>query len=185
MDNQINPELETPPANPGINEPSTDSGQPVSDPKMTATPSGSGKEQDELAEMKDKYLRLFAEFENFRKRTAKERVELIQTASEKVVKDLLVVMDDFERAEKVFREKNDKEAEGFFLIQSKFKKVLEAQGVKVMDTSSGVFNPDLHEAITHIPAPEESARGKILDVVEKGYLLNEKVIRHARVVIGS
>lgn len=143
------------------------------------------KLQDELAEMKDKYLRLFAEFENFRKRTAKERLELIQTASEKVVRELLAVMDDFDRAEKAFREKNDKESEGFFLIQNKFKKVLDAQGVKVMDTSSLVFDPDLHDAITQIPAPGEELKGKIIDVVEKGYLLNEKVIRHAKVVIGS
>lgn len=143
------------------------------------------KLQDDLAEMKDKYLRLFAEFENFRKRTAKERLELIQTASEKVVKELLAVMDDFDRAEKAFRDRSDKESEGFFLIQTKFKKVLDSQGVKVMDTSSLVFDPDLHDAITQIPAPKEELKGKIIDVVVKGYLLNDKVIRHAKVVIGS
>lgn len=158
----------------------------VSDPERKP---GSGHEsrtlQDDLAEMKDKYLRLFADFENYKRRTAKERLELIQTASEKVVKELLAVLDDFDRAEKAFREKSDKESEGFFLIQNKFKKVLESQGVKVMDTSSLEFDPDVHDAITQIPAPSEALKGKIIDVVEKGYLLNEKVIRHAKVVIGS
>lgn len=159
-------------------------GTPESD-KNQAPDSAKEKKQDELAEMKDKYLRLFADFENFRKRTAKEKLELIQTASEKVVRELLSVMDDFDRAEKVFREKNDKESEGFFIIQNKFRKVLEAQGVKAMDTSSQVFDPDIHDAITQVPAPAEDLKGKIIDVVEKGYLLNEKVIRHAKVVIGS
>ena len=143
------------------------------------------KLQDDLAEAKDKYLRLYAEFENFRRRTAKERMELIQSAGERLLTELLPVADDFDRAEKSYNDKNDKEAEGFFLIQNKFKKILEMNGVKPMDTSTGEFNPDFHDAITQLPVEDESKKGKIVEVVEKGYLLNEKVIRHAKVVVGA
>jgi molecular chaperone GrpE len=143
------------------------------------------KLQDELAEAKDKYLRLYAEFDNFRRRTAKERIELIQSAGEQLLKALLPVADDFDRAEKAFAGKTDKEAEGFFLIQNKFKKILEQNGVKVMDIANGEFNPDIHDAITQVPVQDDKQKGKIVDVVEKGYLLNDKVIRHAKVVIGA
>lgn len=144
------------------------------------------KLQSELAESKDKYIRLYSEFENFRRRTSKEKLEMIQSANEQLIKSLLPVLDDFDRAEKSFKEKNDKDSEGFVLIQNKFKKVLEQQGVKLMDIQKGAaFDPDFHEAITQIPAPEESLKGKIVDVVEKGYLLNEKVIRYAKVVVGN
>jgi molecular chaperone GrpE len=143
------------------------------------------KLKDDLSEARDKYLRMYAEFENFRRRTAKERIELIQSAGEQILKELLPVADDFDRAEKSFKEKNDKESEGFFLIQNKFRKILDQNGVKEMDMTSGDFNPDLHDAITQLPIDDESQKGKIVDVVEKGYLLNEKVIRHAKVVIGA
>ena len=144
------------------------------------------KLQAELAESKDKYIRLYSEFENFRRRTSKEKLEMIQSANEQLIKALLPVVDDFERAEKSFREKNDKDSEGFTLIQNKFKKVLEQYGVRPMNIERGAgFNPDLHEAITQIPAPDETLKGKIVDVVEKGYLLNEKVIRYAKVVVGN
>lgn len=143
------------------------------------------KTQDELADAKDKYLRLYAEFENHRRRTAKERMELTQSANEQLIKALLPIADDFERASKAYGEKSDKETEGFLLIHNKLKKVLDQYGAKAMDTKSGSeFNPDLHEAITQIPA-DESLKGKVVDVVEKGYLLNEKVIRFAKVVVGS
>jgi molecular chaperone GrpE len=143
------------------------------------------KIQSELTEAKDKYLRLYSEFENFRRRNAKERLDLIQSANEQLLKALLPVADDFERAEKSFKDKNDKDSEGFFLIQNKFKKTLEQHGVKLMDVSKGsAFNPDIHEAITQIPA-DENLKGKVVDVVEKGYLLNDKVIRFAKVVVGS
>ena len=141
------------------------------------------KGKDELAEARDKYLRLYAEFENFRRRTSKERLDLIQTANEQLLKALLPVSDDFDRAEKSFKDLPGKESEGFFLILSKFRRVLEQQGLKPMDTSDGKFNPDLHEAITQVPMPDKS--GMIIDVVEKGYLLNDKVIRHAKVVVGA
>ena len=144
------------------------------------------KLQDELAEAKDKFVRMYAEFENHRRRTAKEKLEMIQSANEQLIKTLLPVADDFERAEKSFKDKNDKESEGFFLIQNKFKKILEQNGVKAMEFSKqSDFNPDLHEAITQIPVPDEKLKGKVVDVVEKGYLLNDKVIRFAKVVVGN
>jgi len=144
------------------------------------------KIQDELAEAKDKYVRLYAEFDNYRRRSAKEKLEMIQSANEQLLKALIPVLDDFERGEKTFKDKNDKEAEGFFLIQNKFRKTLEQYDIKPMDTAKGKdFNPDLHEAITQVPAPEAKLKGKIIDVVEKGYLLNDKVIRFAKVVVGS
>ena len=139
--------------------------------------------KDELAESRDKYLRLYAEFENFRRRTAKERLELIQNANENLMKALLPITDDFDRAEKALKEVAPKESEGITLVLNKFRKILEQNGLKIMDTSSGNFDPDLHEAITQVPVPDKT--GKIIDVVEKGYLLNDKVIRHAKVVVGA
>jgi molecular chaperone GrpE len=143
------------------------------------------KLKEEIAASKDKYLRLYSEFENFRRRTAKEKLELVQSANEQLLKALLPVLDDFERAEKSAREKNEQSTEGFLLISAKYKKTLETYGVKVMDIKQGFdFNPDVHEAITQIPA-DPSLKGKIVEVVEKGYLLNDKVIRFAKVVVGS
>ncbi|MBX2965332.1 MAG: nucleotide exchange factor GrpE [Cyclobacteriaceae bacterium] len=144
------------------------------------------KLQDELAESKDKYLRLYSEFENFRRRTSKEKLEMVQVANEQLVVSLLPVMDDFERAEKAFKGAESKEMEGFMLIYNKFKKTLEQSGVKPMDIKQGAdFDTDAHEAITQVPAPEEKLKGKIIDVVERGYVLNDKVIRYAKVVIGQ
>ena len=144
------------------------------------------KLQAEIAEQKDKFIRLYSEFENFRRRTAKEKLEMIQSANEQLIKTLLPVADDFERAEKSFKEKDDKDLEGFFLIYNKFKKTLDQAGVKVMDLHPGSdFDADLHEAITQIPVADEALKGKVVDVVENGYLLNDKVIRHAKVVVGS
>jgi molecular chaperone GrpE len=139
-----------------------------------------------LAEAKDKYLRLYSEFENFRRRTSKEKLEMIQVANEQLVVSLLPVMDDFERAEKAFQGTESKELEGFMLIYNKFKKTLEQNGVKPMDIKPGAdFDADVHEAITQVPAPEEKLKGKIVDVVERGYVLNDKVIRYAKVVVGQ
>lgn len=144
------------------------------------------KIQDELAEAKDKYLRLYADFDNYKRRSSKEKLDMIQSANEQLLKALLPVADDFDRAEKSYKDRNDKEAEGFILIQGKFKKTLEQYGVKPMDTTTGSdFDADLHEAITQIPAPDEKLKGKVVDVIEKGYLLNDKVIRFAKVVVGS
>src|SRR5688572_26264609 len=143
------------------------------------------KAQEDLSESKDKYLRLYSEFENFRRRTAKEKLELIQTASEQIVKAMLPVIDDFERAEKAFQGSESKEMEGFLLIYNKFKKILEQTGVKKMEAKGVAFDADLHEAITQLPAPDDSQKGKVLEVVENGYLLGEKVVRHAKVVVGA
>lgn len=145
------------------------------------------KLQDELAETKDKYLRLYSEFENFRRRTAKEKLEMIQSANEQLIKSLLPVVDDFERAEKSISDISSREEfEGFLLIQQKLKKILDQFGVKPLQLEAGAdFDPDTQEAITQIPAPEEKLKGKIIDIVEKGYLLNEKVIRYAKVVVGN
>jgi len=144
------------------------------------------KLQDELTEAKDKYLRLYSEFENFRRRTAREKMDMIQTANEELIRSLLPVVDDFERAEKAFHGTESKELEGFLLIYTKFRKTLEQAGVKTMDLQAGAdFDADVHEAITQVPAPEENLKGKVVDVVEKGFLLNEKVIRYAKVVVGQ
>jgi len=144
------------------------------------------KLQDELADSKAKYLRLYAEFENFRKRTSKEKLEMMLTANEALLVSLLPVSDDFERAERSLRDKKDDHLEGFSLIHSKFKKVLEHYGVKAMEVKAGDdFNADFHEAINQRPAPDEKLKGKVIEVVENGYLLNDKVIRFAKVVVGS
>lgn len=143
------------------------------------------KTQNELAESKDKYLRLYSEFENFRRRTAKEKLDLIQSANERLINSFLPIIDDFERAEKAFKESERKEMEGFLLIYTKFKKVLDTAGVKVMDAAGKDFDPDFHEAITQVPAPDEKLKGKVIEVVEQGYLLNDKVIRFAKVVVGN
>lgn len=141
----------------------------------------------ELSEAKDKYLRLYSEFENFRRRNAKERIELIKTASSDLMTELLSTIDDFDRAIQANEKQEDIESikEGFGLINSKLLKTLESKGLKVMETSKGTdFDPDLHEAVTQFPSDEE-LKGKIIDTVEKGYYLGEKVIRFAKVVIGA
>jgi molecular chaperone GrpE len=158
----------------------------VSETQTTAQESSTEKLQAELAEQKDKFIRLYSEFENFRRRTAKEKLDLIQSANEQLIKTLLPVVDDFDRAEKSFKDNSVKELEGFFLIHNKFKKILDQAGVKLMDVKAGSdFNADFHEAITQIPSPDEKLKGKVVDVVESGYLLNDKVIRFAKVVVGS
>lgn len=159
-------------------------------PETESEPEGQKNEQlklqIELAEQKDKYLRLYSEFENFRRRTAKEKIDLIQSGNEQLIQALLPVIDDFERAEKAVKAGSEAEVEGFLLIQSKFRKILGQYGVKPVEVGPGSeFSTDLHEAITQIPAPNDSLKGKIVDVVEKGYLLNEKVIRFAKVVVGG
>ncbi|NVK50081.1 MAG: nucleotide exchange factor GrpE [Cyclobacteriaceae bacterium] len=146
------------------------------------------KLEGELAEMKDKYLRLYSDFENFRKRNAKERLDLIKTASEEVLRDLLPVVDDFERAFKASESEEDaqKVREGNQLIFHKLVKILESKGLKVMEDLIGKpFDADMQEAITQIPAPNEDMKGKVIDVVEKGYTLGDKVVRYAKVVTGA
>ena len=147
------------------------------------------KLQKELSESKDKYLRLYSEFENYRRRTAREKLELIDTATEGLMTALLPVIDDFERAENSL---NDESAnletvrEGLDLIFQKFKNTLTQKGLKNMENViGGDFDPDFHEAITQIPVEDKKKKGKVVDVIEKGYMLKDKVIRYAKVVTGA
>ena len=141
----------------------------------------------ELEDSKDKYLRKVAEFENFKRRNAKERLELMQTAGRDVITDMLDILDDCDRAQKQFEASDDNNSmkEGVLLVFNKLRNTLLARGVKPMETLNQEFNPDLHEAITEIPVTSEDQKGKIVDEVMKGYLMNDKIIRHAKVVIGK
>ncbi|MCB0699787.1 MAG: nucleotide exchange factor GrpE [Chitinophagales bacterium] len=141
----------------------------------------------ELTEAKDKYLRLVAEFDNFRKRSAKERIDFMATANKDVVLSMLDVLDDCERAEQQMDKDSDAESirEGAKLVFHKLRNNLQQKGVTVMESMGKDFDPDLHEAITEIPAPEEKQVGKVLDVVQNGYYMNNKLIRHAKVVVGK
>ncbi len=143
--------------------------------------------QETIEEQKDKYLRLSAEFDNYRKRTMKEKAELILNGGEKSLSSILPVVDDFERAIKTMETATDVNAvkEGVELIYNKFMAVLAQNGVKVIETKDQPLNTDYHEAIAVIPAPSEAQKGKILDCVQTGYTLNDKVLRHAKVVVGE
>jgi molecular chaperone GrpE len=143
--------------------------------------------KQEVSLANDKYLRLYAEFDNFRRRTQKERAELLQTAGKDVIVSLLPVLDDFDRAVRHMDNAADVNAvkEGVGLIQQKFKNILSQKGLKEMQSIGTEFDPELHEAITNVPAPTEDQKGKVLDEVEKGYYLNDKVARHAKVVVGN
>jgi len=143
--------------------------------------------EEQIATLNDKYLRLYSEFDNYRKRSNKEKLELIATASAGVLKEMIAVLDDFERA----IANNDKVEDiqvirdGFNLIHTKFKSTLEAKGLKQMQSKGEVFDPELHEAIANLPAPSDKEKGKVMEDVEPGYYLNDKVIRYAKVVVGQ
>ena len=143
--------------------------------------------RSEIQEQKDKYLRLFAEFDNFKRRNAKERIELSQTAGKEVINSLLDVLDDIERSEKVMDTSADLQIikDGVKLVFQKLRNILEQRGLKPMVTIGTEFNADLQEAITEIPAPTPDLAGKVIDEVQKGYLLNDKIIRYAKVVVGK
>lgn len=146
------------------------------------------KESDEkVKEWHDKYLRLSAEFDNYRKRTLKEKIDLTRAAGEQIMLDLLPVVDDFERGIKNLNESQELNAvkEGMILIYNKFKNFLNQNGVKEIDAKEKEFDIDLHEAVTKIPAPNKELKGKVIDVIQKGYIQNEKVIRFSKVVIGE
>ncbi len=144
------------------------------------------KLENELAETKDKYLRLVAEFDNFRKRTARERLELVQTAGKDLIGELLEVLDDADRAQKQLEQAGESSnAEGMQLILGKLRNILQARGLKAMESIGTDFDPDKHEAITEIPAPRPNLSGKVVDEVMKGYTLNDKIIRFAKVVVGK
>jgi molecular chaperone GrpE len=141
----------------------------------------------ELQEQKDKYIRLFAEFDNYRRRTAKENIEIRQTAGKEIIVSLLDVLDDCERAEKQLETSGDIQqfAEGSLLIFNKLKKTLESKGVKPMNSLNTDFDVEKHEAITEIPVPDKNKKGKVIDEIQKGYYLNDKIIRFAKVVVGK
>ena len=142
---------------------------------------------DQIKEEKDKFLRLFAEFENYKRRTARERIELFSTASEEVMTSLLPVLDDFDRASvEIEKDKDNEILKGVLLIKNKLFDSLKSKGLDLIEVKKGdEFNADDHEAVTQIPAPNKKMQGKIIDVIEKGYKLGEKVIRYPKVVIGK
>ncbi|HSI70773.1 MAG TPA: nucleotide exchange factor GrpE [Gillisia sp.] len=143
--------------------------------------------KNDLGKEKDKFLRLFAEFENYKRRTSKERLELFKTANQEVMTALLPVMDDFDRALNEIRKAKDKNlVKGVELIHNKFKETLRSKGLEAMEVKEGdTFDADVHEAITQIPAPNEKLKGKIVDVVERGYKLGERIVRFPKVVTGK
>lgn len=145
------------------------------------------KLEAELQEQKDKYLRLYAEFDNFKRRTAKERIELIQTAGKDVIVSLLDVLDDCDRAEKQLQSigQDDPIRSGVMLVFNKLRQAMQAKGLKPMESTGADFDPDKHEAITQIPAPSPDMQGKIIDTVTNGYYLNDKIIRFAKVVVAN
>lgn len=173
-------------------------GKDITQEKNTVDQNDSGKEEttevvqeptleDKFNELNDKYLRLYSDFDNFRKRTTKEKADLISNANAGVLKDLLTVLDDFERAIQSNENTEDVNGlkEGFQLIYNKFNGILASKGLKPMESKGTPFDLDLHEAITNVPVEREEEKGKVIDVVEKGYYLHEKVIRYAKVVVGQ
>ena len=159
--------------------------------EQQAEPTESVNEVDqlkkELEEQKEKFIRIYAEFDNYKRRNAKERIDLIQTAGREVIQSLLEVLDDSERAENQLQKTDDiaQVREGVQLVFAKFRNVLQSKGLKEMKSIGEEFNADLHEAITEIPVPDEAMKGKVVDQVEKGYMLNDKIIRFAKVVVGK
>lgn len=142
---------------------------------------------EKLAELNDKYLRLTAEYDNYRRRTLKEKMELSKTAGEEILQSFLPVVDDFDRALESIDESQDIEAvkEGIHLIYNKFTEVMQQQGVKEIEAKDQEFDTDKHEAVSKIPAPSEDMKGKVVDVVQKGYYLNDKILRFSKVVVGE
>ena len=140
----------------------------------------------EVGELKDKYLRLFAEFDNYKKRTVKEKLDLMRNAAKDTLSSLLPILDDFDRAKLTSEDESTSEVftEGVEMVYNKLKNAMSTLGVKPMESTGEEFNPDLHEAITEIPAPSEEMKGKVIDTIEQGYYLNDIIIRHAKVVVG-
>jgi molecular chaperone GrpE len=143
--------------------------------------------REDVAKEKDKFLRLFAEFENYKKRTSKERMDLFKTAGQEVIVSLLPVLDDFDRALRELSKSQDKEMfKGVELISGKFKEALKSKGLEDLKVSVGdAFDAEIHEAITQIPAPSKKMKGKVIDVIEKGFKLGDRIIRHPKVVVGN
>lgn len=143
--------------------------------------------RQQVAEQKDKYLRLFAEFENYKKRTLKEKIDFLRTAAQDTLSALLPILDDFDRAKKNAENlgRVDIFPEGIQLVYNKLLNTLQARGLQAMESNNQPFDTEFHEAVTEIPAPSADLKGKVIDTIEKGYFLNEKIIRHAKVVVGK
>ena len=174
--------------NKGQSEQVNETEKPVKKKSARKTKATKEKELlEKIDEINDKYIRIYSEFDNYRRRTAKEKIELNKSASEDVIVDLLPVLDDFERAINSTADSDDCDAvkDGVNLIFNKFKGVLEKRGLKPIESKGEEFDTDFHEAITQIPAPSKDMKGKVVDETEKGYMLNDKVIRFSKVVIGS
>ncbi len=183
QENQNDKELkEEIPLNEATNEPENQEAEAIPEEEDPLV-----KLQGELAEAKDKFLRLYSDFDNYKKRVARDRQDLIKSAGTELISAILPVLDDFERANKALEQTEDIETlkEGLSLIYIKLKTMMEQKGLKEMETVGQSFNTDLHDAITQAPAQSDDMRGKVIDEVQKGYYLNEKVIRHAKVVVGS
>ncbi len=179
-DKQVEEEITT--TNENIEEQAPENEAPIFEEILSET----HKLEAEVAEAKDKYIRLYSEFENFRRRTAKEKIDTIMNATEGLMKELIPVLDDFERAQKSMETSEDVKAikEGVDLIFNKFQKTLASKGLKAMESKDQVFDVELHECITQFAAGDDK-KGKVVDEVEKGFYLNDKVIRYAKVVVGS
>ena len=184
-ENMENPEV----TNDINNDEELAAGQEANDSELKeeSAPSPAELFKQELAQANDKYLRLYAEFDNFRRRTVKEREEARKTEGKDVIIAMLPVLDDFERALKAMEKATDiiPVKEGVALVQNKLKNLLTQKGLKAMETIGHTFDPELQEAITNIPAPSDDMKGKVVDEMEKGYLLNDKVIRFAKVIVGA
>ena len=188
--NTFNSEEETVTANINMEEIDTNADAEISGTADAGNPDEkkiTEKLQDELTEQKDKYIRLFAEFDNYKRRSAKERIELIQTAGREVITSMLDVLDDCDRAEKQLQTSNDIEQlkQGVQLVFGKLRNVMQSKGLKAMESINTIFDVEKHEAITEIPAPNDDMKDKILDEVQRGYYLNDKIIRFAKVVVGK
>ncbi|WP_088341757.1 nucleotide exchange factor GrpE [Robiginitalea sediminis] len=169
----------------GAEAAATEEQQAAADP--TSEVSEADGLREELAAEKDKFLRLFAEFENYKKRTSRERMELFKTAGQEVITAMLPVLDDFDRALRELERSEDEELfKGVKLIHNKFKEALKNKGLEEITVKQGdAFDAEVHEAVTQIPAPKKSLKGKIVDVIEKGFTLGERIIRHPKVVVGN
>lgn len=157
------------------------------DPQAEAQEQENAALRQQLEELKDKYMRLYADFDNYKKRMVKEKMDLLNTAAQDTLSALLPVLDDFDRAKRNAESENSKErfSEGIALVYQKLHAVLRQKGLEGMDTNGQPFDPEFHEAVTELPAPSEDLKGKIIDTIEKGYTLKDKIIRHAKVVVGK
>ncbi len=169
----------------GTDYPAEISDNTEADGQATDNQSDSENLQQQLDDMKDKYMRMFAEFDNYKKRSVREKLDFMKSAAQDTLSALLPVLDDFDRAKKFAEGKEISWDTGVDLVYQKLYTVLRNKGLEAMDSTGSSFDPELHEAITEIPAPTDDLKGKVVDTVEKGYRLNDKIIRHAKVVVGK